>query len=157
MAKFIFNATKRSMSPQQKRDGSFKKDRWGNPLQSVQVIFATPEMKQEAIRRMRALANLYSSDPDIFPDKIQSGTDPKKMDIESVMVDMLEQSIKWENSPNNHIFDSFILRHNDILDYIKVHFWDHHLQTLEDDYAVRITPRRKIKTPPKTNLDDLIE
>ena len=157
MAKFIFNANKRSMTPQTTRYGGVKKDRWGNPLQSVQVVFATPQMKQEAIRRMRALATLYATDRDIFPEELQSGTDPKPKDMESVMTQMLEQSIKWENNPNNDIFESFILRHNDILDYIKVHFWDHHLQTLEDDYAIRITPKRKIKNPPKTNLDDLIK
>lgn len=155
--KFIFNATKRSMSPQKTRYGNDKLDRWGAPLQSIQVIFDKPEMKTEAIRRMVLLAKLYSTDWDIFPEELQSGSDPKPKDIDSVMDDMLVQSLLWEAKPGNHIFESFITRHNDILDYIKVHFNDHHLQTLEDDYAIRITPRRKVKTPPKTNLDDLIK
>ena len=155
--KFIFNATKRSMSAQKTRYGNDKLDRWGDPLKSIQVIFDKPEMKSEAIRRMVLLAKLYSTDWDIFPEELQSGSDPKPQLIESVMTDMLTQSVKWESSPGNHIFESFITRHNDILDYIKVHFNDHHLQELENDYAIRITPRRKAKTPPKTNLDDLIK
>ena len=155
--KFIFNATKRSMTAQTTRYGSIKKDRWGDPLKSIQVIFDKPEMKSEAMRRMVLLAKLYSTDWDIFPDELQSGGDPKPQDIENVMTDMLTQSVKWEASPGNHIFESFITRHNDILDYIKVHFNDHHLKELENDYAIRITPRRKAKTPPKTNLDDLIK
>ena len=156
MNTFIFNATKTSMKPQTTRYGKPKKDRYGNPLASIQVRFDHPKMKAEAIRRMHLLAILFASDSDLFPSQLQSGTDPKPQPIEDVMEDMLEQSIKWK-SPTNHIFESFITRHNDILDYIKVHFNDHHLQTLEDDYAIRITPRRKIQPKVSTNLADLID
>lgn len=157
MNKFIFNATKSSMKPQTTRYGNPKTDRYGNPLASIQVKFDHPKMKLEAIRRMHMLAILFATDADLFPEELQSGTDPKPQSIESVMEDMLEQSIKWKANPSNHIFESFIVRHNDILDYIKVHFNDNHLQTLEDDYAVRITPRRKQKPAVSTNLRDLID
>tara|TARA_R110002126_G_scaffold113644_3_gene252173 strand:- start:583 stop:1062 length:480 start_codon:yes stop_codon:yes gene_type:complete len=159
MTKFIFNAKKkRHDTPQETRSGSPKLDVYGAPLYSVQVQFDMPAMKIEAMKRLKLLTLLWLSDSDIFPSKLQSGLDPKAEPIKKVFSNLIEQMIKWDQSiHSNHIYESFIQRHNDLLDYIKAEVDDEHLQTLEDDYAIRITPKKVTKVAIATNLNNLIQ
>lgn len=157
MANFIFNANKRKLKdPQTTRHNSILKDVYGNPLHSIQVLFDTAQMKQEAIKRLMHLASYYAAAPEAFPEKLQSGLDPKAKTTKSLMIQLLERIDTWKGGAE--IFEAFIIRHNDLLDYIKAHQSDTVFQQeLETDYAIRITPRKRVKPPVRTNLNDLID
>ena len=157
MNTFIFNADKNRLStPQTTKTGKIRKDIHGDSLYSIPVKFDTPEMKTEALRRMKELAWYYSEDSSDFPNELQSGLDPNSITSRQLMEDMLKRWDTWDNG--SEIFEAFIIRHNDLLDYIKAHHVNAAFrQDLEENYAIRITARKKVKLPPRTNLDELIK
>lgn len=157
MSNFIFNANKRKLArPQTNRNGSLKRDVYGNPLTSVQVIFDTPEMKAEALKRMKHIYDFHKKGPEFFPPRTQSGLDPKEELTSKLMDDMNDRFAKWDSG--SEIFEAFITRCNDWLDYIKADQTDKVFQhELENDYAIRITARKRVKTPVRTNLNELID
>jgi len=157
MANFIFNANKRKLAkPQTNRNGSILKDVYGNPLTSVQVLFDTPAMKTEALSRMKHIYDFYQAAPHYFPEYTQSGLDPKAELTSDLMNEMHKRFAVWINGAE--VFEAFIVRCNDWVDYIKAHQTDKVFQhELETDYAIRITARKRVKIPVRTNLNDLIE
>jgi hypothetical protein len=157
MNTFIFNANKTALSPQKnKRTGKIKKDRYGNPLCSIRVVFDTPEMKKEALKRMKDICLFYKQAPHMFPEMLQSGLDPQAEPMSDVIQDLEDKIEDWSKGAD--IFEAFITRCNDLVDYVKADQTDPQFaQILEVEHAIRITPRKRVKILPRTNLADLID
>ena len=95
MNTFIFNADKVAMSPQQTRSGGFKRDVHGNPLRSIKVKFDTPEMKTEALKRMKEMVAFYKAAPHMFPETTQSGLDKDPSPTVKEIADLEDKILAW--------------------------------------------------------------
>ena len=115
-----FPYTTQTMStPLKTRTGKPRLDRYGQPLTSIRVK-QSPNDKARMIQRMVAVASLFHTDPDLFPaDDREYGVDPVAMSSQRVFEDLLEQVGAWQAKPNNDIFESFIVRHNAMVEHLK--------------------------------------
>lgn len=101
------------------RGGKARLDRYGQPLTSLRVK-QTAADKQRMIERMLELYDSYKRNQDLFPSQPhQHGVDPVAMSTERVFDDLWEQAEKWLAKPNNDVLESFIHRHNYMVDYLK--------------------------------------
>ena len=153
--------TQTMSTPLKTKTGKTRLDRYGQPLTSIRVK-QTPADKQRMIDRMLLLYQIYKSDPDIFPvQKQQYGVDPTAFSTERVFEDLADQIPLWQARPNNDVFESFIIRHNAMVDYVKK------LADIEDNsgslsaqyelkFGIRQTRTKgKVGKKVKTNFDDL--
>ena len=107
-----FRVTPKTMPAQTTRTGRIKTDINGDPLQSVQLI-QSPEQKKEMLQIMLDLSQVYAEFPELFPeDAVQLGLDPRAYTPEEMFVDFLERYQKWRMISTNHLYESFIIRHN---------------------------------------------
>ena len=144
------------------RTGRTRLDRYGQPLTSIRIK-QLPEDKKRMIDRMQKLYQLWKTYPDAFPvEPVQFGLDPVPMDCERVFNDLLDQIAKWLAGPSNDVLESFIIRNNYYVDFLKkqadLHYTDGSVSAqIEMDYAIRQVRKRKapIKKAIDTNFDSL--
>lgn len=130
-----FKVTPKQMPAQTTRTGRIKTDINGDPLQSVQLI-QSPEQKREMLQVMLNLSQVYAEFPDLFPeDPVQLGLDPRAYTPEEMFVDFLERYQKWRMISTNHLYESFIIRHNWLTECLQESL--HKLDRFEDVAYVR--------------------
>lgn len=148
--------------PLKTRTGKTRLDRYGNPLTSIRIKQSGAD-KQRMIDRMQKLYQLWKQFPDSFPvEPVQFGLDPVPMDCDRVFNDLLDQIAKWLAGPTNDVLESFIIRNNYYVDFLKkqadLYYTDGSVSAqIEMDYAIRRVRKRKapIKKAIDTNFDSL--
>ncbi len=144
------------------RRGLTRLDRYGNPLTSIRIK-QHPQDKNRMIDRMQKLYQLWKQFPDNFPvEPVHFGVDPVPMDCERAFEDLMKQMDKWLARDNNDVLESFVIRNNYYVDFLKkqadVHYEDGSVSAqIEMDYAIRRVRKRKapIKQAIDTNFDSL--
>ena len=155
--------TETMKTPLTTRLGKIRLDRYGNPLTSIRVK-QHPKDKKRMIERMMLLYKVWKDEPDMFPVvDVQYGVDPTPFSTERVFEDLADQIAKWQKSPNNDVFESFIIRHNYMVEHLKK------LANIEDatgslaaqfemKFAIRKVRRKgKVGKVINTNFDDLFD
>lgn len=112
-----FNPQKNTMYPRTKDQTALR----GPSAASVQLKFSNPQHKREMLDICLKLIKMYKGDPVLFTDVCGTGKQPKlgndhkQYTIAQIFRDYEKQYDKWANNLNNHIFESFIIRHNYIV------------------------------------------
>lgn len=144
------------------RTGRTRLDRYGQPLTSIRIK-QLPEDKKRMINRMLDLHKAWVETPDSFPvEPVQFGVDPTPMDCERVFSDLLDQVEKWVAGPTNDVLESFIIRNNYYVDFLKkqADVWEPD-GSLSAQFEMRWGIRQVRKRRPiiskiiDTNFDDL--
>ena len=110
-----FKIKEKALSPQTKPNGKPRLNKAGEPLQSIQLI-QSYEQRMDMLKRIKKLSTIYRTVPDLAPSgKHHIANDPKAYTVEEMMDDAENRFTNW-TMQKNHIYKSFIERHNWILD-----------------------------------------
>ena len=136
--------TQEMPTPLKTARGKTRLDCNGDPLTSIRVK-QSPKDKHRMIERMEELSRAYYNNPLDFPqDKVKYGVDPRPMTTERVFIDLADQIVKWRQSHSNDILLSFVIRHNQLLEYIKkLHLSPDNAYVLEDALGIRQAKTRR--------------
>ena len=155
--------TQTMSSPLKTVRGKVRLDRYGNPLTSIRIK-QHPQEKARMIKRMIELMQVYHAMPEYFPDSATYGVDPVSMTTLRVFEDLTDQIVKWQASPSNDIFESFIVRHNALVDHLKQHLMINDptgsdAAEVELNYSIRQTRNRspKLNAVVNNNFTDLFK
>lgn len=154
--------TEEFKQPLKTRTGRTRLDRYGNPLTSIRIKQSGAD-KERMIDRMQKLYQWWKEYPENFPvEPVQFGVDPIPMDCERAFEDLMDQIAKWLKSPTADVLESFIIRNNYYVDFLKkqadVFYEDGSVSAqIEMDYGIRRVRKRKapIKQAIDTNFDSL--
>ena len=95
--------------------GKTKLDRNGDPLCSIQIK-QSYEQRQDMIRRMIIVADMYDLCPEVWGGgKYNIGNDPKSYSAEEIFADFRSRLTQWKFQ-KNHLYKSFVDRHNAMMD-----------------------------------------
>ena len=152
---FPYN-TQEFNQPLKTRTGKVRLNKYGAPLTSVRIK-QDPEHKKRMIDRMVRLYQAWKDMPDFFPtESIQFGVDPVKMDADRVFNDLIDQVEEWVKGPTMDVLESFIIRHNYMVDHLKKQA-DHFDKTGSDSAEFEMTfgiRRVRKRKPPITKIID---
>ena len=131
----IFNVKLEEMTPQRTRTGRVRTDANGQPLCSVQII-QSPEQKLEMMTLMQNISRIYKQIPELFLEgAYQIGVDPKSYTVAEMITDLDDRFRGWRTSSRNHIYKSFVDRHNWMVEHMQELLW--HLEMFDEISEVK--------------------
>ena len=147
----IFKAKRNVMSPQIGHNGKPKLDINGEPLRSVQIVQDVKQRHQMAKLMKDFQHAIYTPNTTDYPiGKHQIGIDPVAYDCDTISRDILDKMSDWESySAVNHIFESFVIRHNWMLDQmiVAIDSWQEIPRTVRDNEIQRLEEKFRITIP----------
>ena len=117
----------------------------GQPLFGVRIK-QSKASKRRMIDRMERLHAAWVAMPEYFPTcNVRIGNDPRPYSVKQIFADLEAQIPKWESGTSVDILESFVIRHNFLVEHVKKHFAIDDLDfanELEREIAIRSTNDR---------------
>ena len=157
----VFKVKLNEMPAQRTRNGKVKLDAYGDELKSVQVI-QSPEQKKDMLNHMNNVVRIFGEQPELFDtDKHQVANDPRAYSVEEMVTDFNDRLKSWYAMSGNHLYKSFIDRHNFMVNMMveklmDLRYIDEARYVLET-YPIKLKENKQIEIYKSLQMNDLFE
>lgn len=149
------------MPAQRTKTGKIRLDAAGNPLQSYQII-QSPEQKKDMLITMRNIARIFEEQPQLFDaEKHQVGNDPKEYTVAQMVEDFMDRYKSWYAFPKNHLYKSFVDRHNFMVNMIVENLMENSFTEeatyVLETYPIKLKESKQMEIYKSLQKNDLFE
>lgn len=149
------------MPVQRTRTGKVKLDAFGEELKSVQVL-QSPEQKKDMLNHMNNVVRIFGEQPELFDtEEHQVGNDPRAYTVEQMVEDFQDRLKSWYAMSGNHLYKSFIDRHNFMVNMMVERLMDmryiDEARYVLETYPIRLKESKQIEIYKSLQMNDLFE